>query len=80
MKGTMAKRLAGALLLAGSMAMGASAMAATATPAPAPAATHEHDARAKCEHEGKDKGLKGEKLAGFVKKCEAAPASAKKAS
>jgi hypothetical protein len=77
MKGRFAKGFAGALLLAGTMAVGASAIAAT-TATPAPAA---HDqAKAKCEHEAKEKSLKGEKLTEFMKKCEAAPAPAKKAS
>lgn len=55
--------LTGALAVFAAVA-GGTAFAASSTPAAS-------DTHAKCEHQGKDKKLSGEKLKDFVKKCEA---------
>jgi hypothetical protein len=71
MKGSVVKSLAGALLLAGSVATGAGAYAADSKPAAS-------DAKTKCEAEAKAKNLAGDKAAAYVKKCEADAAKPKK--
>jgi hypothetical protein len=71
MKGSVVKSLAGALLLAGSVAIGAGAYAADSKPAAS-------DAKTKCEAEAKAKNLAGDKAAEYVKKCEAEAAKPKK--
>jgi len=73
MKGSVVKSLAGALLLAGSVAFGAGAYAADTPTKPAAS-----DAKMKCEAEAKAKNLTGEKAADYVKKCEADAAKPKK--
>jgi hypothetical protein len=71
MKGSVVKSLAGALLLAGSLAIGAGAYAADSKPAAS-------DAKTKCEAEAKAKNLTGDKAAEYVKKCVADAAKPKK--
>jgi len=71
MKRSIVKGLAGAMLLAGSLAIGAGALAATAKPTA-------QDMKAKCEAEAKSKSLTGDKAAQYVKKCVEEASKAKK--
>jgi hypothetical protein len=62
MKRSIVKGLAGATLLAGSLAIGMGAYAETAKPTA-------QDAKTRCEAEAKARSLTGDKAAAYVKKC-----------